>query len=135
MENQVKSKLRFVNYKVMEVFLKQNEKFENERRPIDVQFTLKHHTDIKENNMKIKLEIVVFDNAEENNLPFYLKTVLEGEFEIEGEDIEKFEINAISLLYPYVRSIISTYTANSNIPTLVLPPINVINYYKSNKKS
>ena len=134
MENQVKSKLRFVNYKVMEVFLKQNEKFENERRPIDVQFTLKHHTDIKGNNMKIKLEIVVFDNAEENNFPFYLKTVLEGEFEIEGDDIEKFEINGISLLYPYVRSIISTYTANSNIPTLVLPPINVINYYKSNKK-
>ena len=73
--------------------------------------------------------------AEENNYPFYLKTVLEGEFEIEGDDIEKFEINGISLLYPYVRSIISTYTANSNIPTLVLPPINVINYYKNNKES
>lgn len=135
MENQVKSKLRFVNYKVMEVHLKQNEKFENDGKPIDVKSTLRHHTDIKENNMKIKLEIVVFDNAEENNFPFYLRTVLEGEFEIEGDDIEKFEINGISLLYPYARSIISTYTANSNIPTLVLPPINVINYYKSTKKS
>ena len=33
--------------------------------------------------------------------------------------------NAISILFPYVRALITTYTANSNVPALILPPINV----------
>ncbi|TSJ59961.1 hypothetical protein FPQ13_12760 [Allobacillus salarius] len=27
---------------------------------------------------------------------------------------------------PYVRSLITTYTSNSNVPPLILPPINVV---------
>ena len=84
--------------------------------------------------MKINLILTIFDKAEENNYPFYMKTVLEGKFALEGDNIETFEINGIALLYPYIRSIISTYTANSNMPTLILPPINVANYYKNSKK-
>ncbi|MCI8699748.1 MAG: hypothetical protein HFJ47_00200 [Clostridia bacterium] len=133
MDKVVKSKLRFINYQIKEVVLKQNDKFTNDKEEIDIDFDLKHTTNISDNRMKIKLEIIVFDEAEAKNYPFYMKTVLEGNFAIEGEDIEKFEINGISLLYPYVRAIISTYTANSNIPTLILPPINVIEYYKKRK--
>ena len=134
MDKDIKSKLRFINYQIKEVILKQNDKFTNDKDEIDIDFDLKHITHISDNRMKIELEIIIFDNAEEKNYPFYMKTVLEGSFAIEGEDIEKFEINGISLLYPYVRAIISTYTANSNIPTLILPPINVIEYYKNRKE-
>ena len=63
-----------------------------------------------------------------------MSVTIEGKFKTEGDDIEKFEINGIALLFPYLRSIISTYTANSNMPTLILPPINVGNYYKEHKK-
>ncbi|MCI8654583.1 MAG: hypothetical protein HFJ48_01730 [Clostridia bacterium] len=134
MDKVTKSKLRFIDYQVKEVILKQNDKFINDKEEIDIDFDLKHMTNIKDNRMKIKLEIVIFDETEEKNYPFYMKTVLEGNFAIEGQDIEKFEINGISLLYPYVRAIISTYTANSNIPTLILPPINVIEYYNKRKE-
>lgn len=134
MDKVTKSKLRFIDYQVKEVILKQNDKFINDKEEIDIDFDLKHTTNVKDNRMKIKLEIVIFDETEEKNYPFYMKTVLEGNFAIEGQDIEKFEINGISLLYPYVRAIISTYTANSNIPTLILPPINVIEYYNKRKE-
>lgn len=133
MQNEVKSKLSFINYKVKEVILKQNDNFHNEGKPINVDFKLEHNTTISKNIMKINLIVTIFDKAEENNYPFYMKTILEGEFALEGDNIEAFEINGIALLYPYIRSIISTYTANSNMPTLVLPPINVANYYKNRK--
>ena len=61
--------------------------------------------------------------------------IMEGIFSVEGEDVERFEVNGISLLYPYIRSIVSTYTANSNLPTLILPPINVMHYYKISKEN
>ena len=134
MSNEIKSKLAFINYKVKEVILKQNNNFKNPREPINVVFYLNHETIQKENNMKIILKVEVFKNAEEKNYPFYMKVELEGNFETEGEDIERFEINGIALLYPYVRAIVSTYTANSNMPTLILPPINVGNYYKTKKQ-
>ena len=134
MQNEIKSKLSFISYRVKEVILKQNDNFQNKAKPINVDFKLEHNTDISDNIMKINLILTIFDKAEENNYPFYMKTVLEGKFALEGDNIETFEINGIALLYPYIRSIISTYTANSNMPTLILPPINVANYYKNSKK-
>lgn len=135
MQNEVKSKLSFINYKVKEVILKQNDSFHNTEKPIKIEFNIEHETNISNNKMKIKLIVTVFDNAEENNYPFYMKIVLEGDFVVEGENIAMFEVNGIALLYPYIRAIISTYTANSNIPTLILPPINVANYYQKHNKT
>ena len=33
--------------------------------------------------------------------------------------------NAIAILYPYIRSIVSVYTSSINVPPLILPVINV----------
>ncbi len=129
--DKIKSKLSFINYKVKEVVLKQNENFQNSGNPINIEFELGHRTDIKDNTMKIDLIIDIFKDAEEKNYPFKMKVVLGGTFRVEGDDIKVFEMNAIAILYPYVRAIVSTYTSNSNMPTLILPPINVSNYFKS----
>ena len=134
MQNDIKSKLSFINYQVKEVLLKQNDSFNSDGQPIEVKFDVEHETEISNNIMKINLIVTIFNNAEENNYPFYIKVKLEGKFGVEGDNIEMFEINGIALLYPYVRSIISTYTANSNIPTLILPPINIHEYYKKISK-
>lgn len=136
MSNEVKSKLSFIKYKVKEVSLKQNDSFKIiDNKPIDIEFKLNHETEFLDNKMKLKLSVIVFDDAEKNNFPFYMKVVLEGDFIVEGADISTFEINGIAILYPYIRAIISTYTANSNIPTLILPPINVANYYQKHNNT
>lgn len=84
--------------------------------------------------MNIELNLTVFDNMEEKNYPFNIKVKVLGRFAIHGENIENFEINGIAILYPYLRAIVSTYTANSNIPTLILPPINVSTYMQKEKE-
>lgn len=136
MDETIKSKLSFLGYNVKEVVFKVNDKFKNDGKPIDIQFSLTHETIIKEKRMNIELNLEVFNNMEENNYPFTMKVTTLGKFAIQGENIENFEINGIAILYPYLRAIVSTYTANSNIPTLILPPINVstyINKYKNKK--
>lgn len=136
MDETIKSKLSFLGYNVKEVVFKVNDKFKNDGKPIDIQFSLTHETIIKEKRMNIELNLEVFNNMEENNYPFTMKVTTLGKFAIQGDNIENFEINGIAILYPYLRAIVSTYTANSNIPTLILPPINVstyINKYKNKK--
>ena len=122
----IKSKLSFMNYRVKQVQLTQNEEFKSNGEPINVEFEMKHTTKIEKNDMFIEIKLNVFKNAEKKNYPFEIKVTLEGHFRVEGNDIEAFEMNGIALLYPYIRAIISTYTSNSNMPTLILPPINVI---------
>ena len=134
MENGIKSKLSFINYEVKKVELEKNPDFKNDGNPININFSINHKTEINNDKMQIELTVKIFDNAKENNFPFYMEVILTGEFVVEGENIELFEINGIALLYPYIRAIISTYTANSNMPTLVLPPINVADYYNKQKQ-
>ena len=75
--------------------------------------------------MNITLKVIIYENAVENNKPFEMKIDLTGYFIVEGIEPERFKANAIAILYPYVRALISTYTANANINPLILPAINV----------
>lgn len=55
-----------------------------------------------------------------------MEVILTGYFtEINNDNNMNFEPNAIAILYPYVRAIVSTYTASANITPLLLPAINV----------
>ena len=87
------------------------------------------------NEINYKLVVDVFENALENNKPFEMKVHLTGYFITEGENPEIFKANAIAILYPYVRAIVSTYTANANITPLILPAINVNKLIEDQKKN
>lgn len=124
MEN-YESILKFEGYMVNEVYFKKNEKFKNnnEGTPIDIQILPK--VNIKKDNMNIILNTEIFTNAIEKNYPFEMKVRITGKFIIKEELAQRFVKNAIAILYPYVRAIISTYTASANINPLILPAINV----------
>ncbi len=55
---------------------------------------------------------------------------LTGFFQVDDSDIDKknnfAEINAVAILFPYLRAMITTYSANANVMPLILPPINVV---------
>ena len=54
---------------------------------------------------------------------------------MQGEDdITRYEANAIAIMYPYLRAIVSTYTASANIAPVILPAINVNAMLKRNKE-
>lgn len=127
----VKSILKFNNYKVKYVSFELNDEFESDSVKID--FGIRSRVEYAEDEIgsfTTALEIDVFKDAISKNYPFEMKLILIGEFYADTNDMslvkELAEKNSVSILFPYARSIISTYTANSNISTLILPPINVL---------
>ena len=61
---------------------------------------------------------------------------IKGFFCLETEDqrIQDSETNAVAILFPFIRAIVSTYTVNANIAPVILPPMN-INAYLREKNS
>lgn len=117
--------LKFKKYEVNEIYYKKNIAFTPDEQGTPINLKIKPITDIKDNNMNITLKVIIYENAVENNKPFEMRIDLTGYFIVEGSEPERFRANAIAILYPYIRSIVSTYTANANITPLLLPAINV----------
>ena len=58
-----------------------------------------------------------------------------GYFKLEGDgDINRYRNNALAIMYPYIRSLVTGYTANSNVTPLILPVINVNAMFNKDKK-
>lgn len=65
----------------------------------------------------------------------YANGVLIGKFiydESIDEDMAKelLIVNGVTILFPYLRAVISNVTNIANVPTLMLPTVNVIDYLK-----
>lgn len=127
----IDSVLKFSNYIVKEVYFKRNENFSEQ--PVNISLNISSQTIINGNQMEINLITNIFEDSEKNNYPFEMKVNLSGYFE--ATEPEKFKANAIAILYPYIRAIVSTYTASANIQPLILPPINVNALLRNNEKN
>ncbi|WP_019413658.1 protein-export chaperone SecB [Paenisporosarcina sp. TG20] len=131
MADNLKSGLRFINYQVNDVeFHLNNDYVENS---ITVDFNIERFVEYKdddENTMYVTLILNIFEHAKEKNFPFSMNLDVTGIFQLDNIDIDKresfAEVNSVAILFPYLRSLVSTYTANSNVPALILPPINVV---------
>lgn len=127
------SSLKFTNYVVNEVNFMTNPKAPK-RNIWNLRFDINNVTNVnkEKNEMNIALSVSIFEGQED--APFYMKVKITGYFELVGEDdINKFEANAIAIMYPYLRAIVSTYTASANVSPVILPAINV-NAMLKNKK-
>lgn len=129
------SVLKFIRYEVNEIYFKKNINFQPNKGGTPIDLKIKPNINIKDKNMNIKLQTTIFENAEQNNKPFEMKVNLTGYFMADGCEPETLKANAIAILYPYVRAIISTYTANANITPLILPTINVNKLVKDQKEN
>lgn len=122
--------ISFLDYRVINVEFHLNEDFVDTGEPIELNFSLGHGFTTLDNNIYVNLGVRVFEKAEENNYPFEISVDMQGIFASEDADInlEDFLPNALAILYPYARSLISSYTANANVQPLVLPTVNMMNY-------
>lgn len=121
---EIKSELRFLNYVVDSVKFRNNSDFEGEE--IALEFKPSVEFNIDGNDLLVLLTVDVFEDAEKNDYPFEMSVSVVGYFKlIADENIEKYKANAVAVLFPYVRSIISTYTAAANVNPLILPTVNI----------
>ena len=125
MTHQYRSVLHFEKYIVKDITYKTNEAY-TEHNEISLDFDFDAHIQLSEDNqeMEVELGVSIFKDSLEKNYPFG------------NERIDTFEANAIAILFPYVRAIVSTFTANANVAPVILPPMNLYNYLKNkhNKK-
>lgn len=120
----IKSNLRFEHYIVDYVEFKNNPEFEGEEATL--QFEPIAEFNVEKEDLLVFLTINVFKDAVKHNYPFEMSVRVVGYFTLSGqEEIEKYKANAVAVLFPYVRSIISTYTALANVNPLILPTVNI----------
>lgn len=134
--SKLQSKLIFEDYIVNKVELNNNLNCDSEK--IEVEFDINSEVEFtNDNEFLLKLSIEIFKDAEKNNYPFNLKIEFVGIFSVEDvsqeEKMDYAEKNSVAILFPYVRALVTNYTAASNLDPLILPPINVVSYLKNKK--
>lgn len=127
----VVSSLRFINYSIGDVLFKRN--YDVVPENIELEFDFTAHVLVSEDKTKaeFKLECSLFkEDFNEGKDPFYLFCTIIGDFECNGEfNVEDLQLNAMSILLPYLRSFITSFTSQSGIAPIIIPPINVYNYF------
>lgn len=126
--------LTFIKYYVDNIKFERNINFDPSKKvriSYDIDSNILNLDDTK---AEVKLFVNIFKDVEEDNKPFEFELEITGVFAVENvNDKLLLEQNTIAILYPFARALISTYTANANVPPLILPPINVIKYIESKK--
>lgn len=134
-----RSILEFKNYYIDEFIYKKNEDFTKKNdEQIEVNFDFEFGIERKDDNFKRIVTCYIFDEDYiENNKPFFIKLRINGMFSLSNfdEDNEKHrEIitrNTLSILFPYIRSIISHITLEMQVGPVQMPPMNINSFFKS----
>lgn len=79
----------------------------------------------------VLLECGVNSNEKFQDVPFAIEVSIVGFFSVEEGKMQEYFVNAVSVLFPYLRAHISTLTSISGIPPVTLPSINVIKLLES----
>lgn len=127
----VVSSLKFKDYSIGNVIYKRN--YDVVPEDIELEFDFTAHVLISDDktNARFKLDCTLFqEDFDEGKNPFYLFCSIIGDFECNGEfNVEDLQLNAMSILLPYLRSFITSFTSQSGIAPIIIPPINVYNYF------
>lgn len=122
----ITSGLKFNGYIVNKVYFDMNTKLSEDIDSWNFDFNIEHtvKSNKEKTKMSIELKVDIFKDTE--NPPFTMQVDIIGCFEVVGEEnIEKYKANAIAIMYPYLRALVSTYTSVSNVMPVILPAINV----------
>ena len=124
------SVLNFEGYKVEKIRFDINDNFDADDVTVDIKFDIRNNIDKENRTLKVILEVNIFNDCIENNKPFSLEVSIIGFYRFDDKVDENIlqglvKSNAVAILYPYLRSLVSVITSNSGFPTIILPTINV----------
>lgn len=91
---------------------------------------------IDEKKYALVLGVLIESEKDGKIMPFDAKVEMEGVFEVQsGEDHEALmRLNATSILFPYLRTALSSLTMLANISPVVLPTVNVAKMFSNASK-
>lgn len=121
--------ITFLDYKVNSIEFKNNDDYDGEEVDIDFGVSAHYHISDDGEEMIVVLNTKIFEPKEGKVYPFRMSVEIEGYFKSNFEDKEQeigqYGKNAVAILFPYVRALVSTFTANANVTPLILPTVNV----------
>lgn len=121
--------ITFLDYKVNRIEFVNNDEYKGEEVDIDFDVEAQFHVSESGEEMSVVLKTYIFKPKESRVYPFSMSVEVEGyfrsNFEERKEKIRQYGKNAVAILFPYVRAIVSSFTANANVTPLILPTINV----------
>lgn len=136
--------IQFKDYYVDEMKYQKNPNFEiDETEKYDIQPNFSATVAIKENLGMVLLDCVMGD-FENISSPYELSVSIKGFFDYKIAEItanestefsELLTTNAIAILYPYLRSLVTDLTMKANeFPPYILPVMNFVEVLKSEDK-
>jgi len=124
-----KSFFQLLEQNIINVEFVKNENYSNERE-ISLEFNYQTEININENNTaNVILDFSIFNKECLKEYPFYIKVVISGIFtwdkDTNNEILQELlQFNAPAVLLSYIRTMISTLTAFSGYPALIIPLMN-----------
>lgn len=133
------SSLKLLNYITDFVQFKNNPDFESDEVTVQFDVHPEFYINDEKGIMTVELQVEIFKDAIRNNYPFEMSVSVVGIFEMKSKDkednIHRFKTNAVAIMYPYIRALVSTYTANANVPPLILPVMNINKMIEESEKN
>lgn len=131
--------LKLNHYSVEKIDFHLNKNFNPKATP-----TISLNPDFRRNIRKIDenkalVELTVIIQTKEVQLPFYLEVSIGGLFTLDHWEESENTLNlmknqTIAILFPLIRSLVTVVTANSNIPPLMLPLLDVAALFEESEK-
>lgn len=129
--------LEFRNYVVDDMRYTKNKNFRSKKDDIDLKPKINVKFEVDDSEIKVFLDIII-GSLDSQDVPFEAACTIVGDFVYHAEANttrvnvkDLLENNAVAILYPYARNLISQLTQNSNeYPGYVLPTINVAELLK-----
>ncbi|MFW6016890.1 MAG: protein-export chaperone SecB [bacterium] len=137
MDKQLVSNFYFENYTIENISFQYNNNFDNDEVNIEIETEIDFEIDTDINKGKVIIKMLLWDNAKKDNKPFRLEISISGIFSADDEmEEEEFtsmcKYNAVSILFPFLRSAITDVTKIANITPLVIPLINIQQFVEKN---
>ena len=70
------------------------------------------------------------ENDDYTNAPFRLEVELAGRYDCKDGWNNRWEPNALAILFPYLRALVSTLTAQSGREPVILPTVNIAQLFR-----
>lgn len=137
----MESILSFKHYDVLETIYRYNPTIDLETEDVMPELSLQvNYFDEQRTKAVLIFGIELGDpDLEENS--FYIKAKVAGMFTLKVDESESTEFvddmyrkNAVAILYPYMRSLVSDLSSKGSEEPIILPPINVAAMIEDNER-
>lgn len=128
------SVIQFLGYRVTEIAYICAPDFEFPKENVAYKFNFsKSLVSLSDNEIQEILKINVFyaENDDFESAPYKLSIEMAGRFSSASEWQPQWESNALAIMFPYLRTLVSMLTSSSGREPIILPTVNIISMFKS----